>query len=218
MGEPIEVFVVGDSWAALAGNSSYQSSDTLPDGLGSVPVGHDVLRAALTNAPTPSGEARFTIKGYHSWAIPGTTADGWLSGDPCATFSAAEFCGTIPIAARPGFTQHLLQQISSVPADRTPLVYLSLGANDLIDAGQWSPVGRSLDLTDQPAVDAVMAQLTSDLIAVLTQITEANPRTNVLKGHLHSQLVCVEQPAEPGPTRGPGVQTPLRRRAVRHTS
>lgn len=182
VGEKVEVFVVGDSWAQLAGNPALESERQLPDGLGSVGPGQGALKPQLNAESNPAvpSEGRFNVVAYHPWGIGGSTAAGWAAGNPCATPTALGACQGIVTGRRGEITDSLMSQIRNVPAANTPLIYLSLGGNDLFNAGAAPPNGASLDLTNTSAVNAVLASITTNLNSLVARIVSENPRSKVV--------------------------------------
>jgi len=78
VGEQVEVFVVGDSWAALAGNPFSEPERELPYGLGYAPPAFGKLKGELGELRDPAlpDRGRFNVVAYHPWGIPPSTTAG----------------------------------------------------------------------------------------------------------------------------------------------
>jgi len=74
-----------------------------------------------------------------------------------------------------------MDEISSVAAPGIPLVYLSLGGNDVITAGATpADGGVSLDLNNTSARNTVLAGITNNLNQLIGMMVAANPRVRII--------------------------------------
>ncbi len=139
------VFVVGDSWAEL-------SQGTLP------------LYSGDNMVATRLRDRGVAVSAEYSYGFGGTAAVGWALGNPCDTPGA--------ICSDPAVVTSLLDDLTSAPA--TPLVYLSLGGNDLRVAGE------SEDLSDPETRALVLSLVDTGLQGFVDTILETRPDARVL--------------------------------------
>ncbi len=143
--EGYAVFVVGDSWAELSqGTIALYSEDNMV--------------ASRLRARDVEVAAEYT------YGFGGTAAVSWAVGDPCGTPGAG--CSDQAVVGE------LLDDLASAPA--TPLVYLSLGGNDLRVAGETQ------DLSDPETRALLRSLVETGLRGFIDAIFDARPDAQVL--------------------------------------
>lgn len=221
---PIQLFAVGDSWAQQAGNDVGVFSQVLAPPLGPfhLVAGTGALGASFRNALDASGAHRFTVSQVQSWGIGGSTAAGWSTGRPCEPYRLLDGdqiasndritdmytlgCMHLPRSTpTPDLMTPLLTEIRNSP--QQPVVYLSLGGNDLIFvlSGIIDVRGDSGAL---PA-DFALTTIQTSIEAVVSQILAVRPDADIiLPGYAH---LNTSQPWGPGTTALTGFWQPLYR-------
>lgn len=124
-------------------------------------------------------EAELAQRGYShvsvlDYAIGGTTARGWAADNPCAGSSCF-----------PGYFTELQNAIVADPT-ANPIVFLTLGGNDLLQRYQLGPgVG-----------DAVFDEIEADMITIIEALTATRPDLKIIVGsydilNFQQSIVCI---------------------------
>jgi hypothetical protein len=164
---PIELFVVGDSFAAQGGNPGRTSAGNLViSGLFGSTIHRDyrpLPATATPEAPLPTPDADSVadnggwtalglltdalgerlgldrIGATHHFGFNGSLAWAWAGGLPCAKpRSTTTSCPQAQLTV-----DRLRSELAAVPSDHLPLVVLSIGGNDLHNTNWTDPMSKS---------------------------------------------------------------------------
>lgn len=208
----VQVFVVGDSWAQM-GNEPGVWGQVLAPPLGQYHLvdGSGAVRAAFSAARDAAGQPRFDVAQVQSWGIGGSVASNWATGRPCDDYVKADIdpivedddiarmysLGCVHMmktSPTPDLVTALVDQIETSP--QQPVVYLSLGGNDIVFR-----MGRVLDLRGNAGTlprELGLGLVQADLEVLISRILQARPDADViLSGYsrVNGQVPCGGLPA-----------------------
>lgn len=192
----VQIFVVGDSWAQQAGNGTGVLGHVLtPPPLGSwhFVAGTDSVRAAFAGALDDAGQHRFAVSEVQSWGIGGSTSSNWASGHPCDPYvyldadgeTGNEFVADMytlgcmlmqKTKPTPDLVTPLLAEITASP--QQPVVYLSLGGNDIVfELSQILDLRRSAGTLPR---EVALQRAESNIETLIQRILAARPDADIV--------------------------------------
>ena len=151
--DDVAFFVVGDSWASALGPSASTPEWSTPS--------HNRFEAALSNA----GLSALTGGRVVNLSVPGSTAAEWRADNPC--YNEPVKLPHVRCTSYRGLMTNLRDRLRATNA-RLPIVYLSLGAGDLLS-------DASFLLGPRKGIAAVLDRLEDDLERIIFDLVDANP-------------------------------------------
>ena len=193
---PVQIFVVGDSWAQQAGNGTGLFGQVLtppPLGAWHFVAGTDSVRAAFAGARDDAGQPRFSVAQVQSWGIGGSTTTNWAAGRPCDSYTHLDGdpvignetvvdmyqlgCMHLPRTnPTPDLVTPLLAEIAASP--QQPVVYLSLGGNDIV-----FELSRILDLRRSTGTlprEVALSRAQANIETLIQRILATRPDADIV--------------------------------------